>query len=177
MGVRELIYSVRWVVIAFPTLQWRKRGLNDVESVSQGRRAGTRQNRGLNSDMPHSQTRVPPTAPAHPTQFCWVSVLHSNYSLPIKCVTEWQGPAWQPCPEKAVVIAHSGGRFCEVGGGLMTAGLPGEFRYPRGAGKCGWQCAPSWTHRSFFHPAGPVLRLPHGPRAPLTPKGCKTEGT
>lgn len=64
----DLISSTRWAVIAFSTSHWRKRRLDDAESVSQGRRAGTWQDGGVNTDMAHPKRvrllphRPPPSA-------------------------------------------------------------------------------------------------------------------
>lgn len=51
-------------MIAFSTSHWRKRRLDDAESVSQGRRAGTWQDGGVNTDMAHpKRVRLLPHRP------------------------------------------------------------------------------------------------------------------
>lgn len=103
----DLISSTRWAVIAFSTSHWRKRRLDDAESVSQGRRAGTWQDGGVNTDMahpkrvrllPHRPPRPPATPPACAPGKAVGPACPSVYS---SCAV----PARGPCLEKAAVTA------------------------------------------------------------------------
>lgn len=160
---RDLISSTRWAVIAFSTSHWRKRRLDDAESVPQGRRAGTWQDGGVNTDMAHPKRvrLLPHRPPVRPPLRRPVLPQGSRSRLP-----ERVQQLCRACPgalsREGCRHGHASCRFCEARGCRADR----DFRSPGGAGRCGWGCSPTGLQGL---PRGP----PHtkGATRPKEPRG------